>query len=164
MARTGADRFRGFVDMITELERARRLGMTGRDSGRPAPERTEADAWVPPADIFTAGDDLVIRLEVPGVHGSDIEVMLADGVLTICGERVTEPPGDATIYALERQHGTFRRNMLLPPDVEQEHIEAVLDDGVVEITVAGAGTAVAGPERIPVSDRSRPQVLRGHQT
>jgi HSP20 family protein len=161
MARTNT--FRGFVDMMTEMERARRLGTTGSDPHRASGEQTAAEAWVPAADIYSVGDDLVIRLDVPGVHGSQIEVTLADGVLTIAGERVARPPAGATVYALERQHGTFRRHMILPLAVEQEDIEAVLEDGVVEITVSGAGAAVAGPDRIPVSDRSRPRVLRGRE-
>lgn len=165
MARTRANPFRGFVDMITEMERARRLGTTGHDTPRSGrgQTRTEADSWVPPADIYTSGDDLVIRLEVPGVSGSDIEVTLTEGVLSISGEVDTRRHDDATIYVLECHHGTFRRDMILPPAIEQEHVQAVLDDGVVEITVTGAAIAVPGTQHIPVSDRSRPQVLRGHQ-
>jgi hypothetical protein len=53
--------------------------------------------------------------------------------------------------------------MILPLAVEQEHISAVLEDGVVEITVVGAGAAAADSDRIPVSDRSRPHVLRGRE-
>lgn len=162
MARTRSNPFRGFVDMITELERARRVGMTGRDLPPPGPGGSEADSWAPPADIYVVGDDLVIRLEVPGVRGSDLDVTLTDGLLTVSGERGTAPPADATVYTLERRQGPFRRTMILPAQTEQEHVEAVLSDGVVEITVAGAGAA-AGPERIPVSDRNRPQVLRGHR-
>lgn len=159
MARPNA--FRGFVDMMTEMERARRVGTNGYDSSRPAADQTAAEAWVPAADIYTIWDDLIIRLDLPGVPANDIEVTLADGVLTIGGHRTARPPAEATVYALERQHGTFRRHMILPLAVEQQHVQAVIEDGVVEITVTGAGRAVTEPDRIPVSDRSSPRVVRG---
>lgn len=161
MARTRSNPFRGFVDMITELERARRVGMTGHEVPAPGRGRGEADSWAPPADIYVVGDDLVIRLEVPGVRAGGLDVTLTDGLLTVYGERGSAPPADA-VYTLECRHGPFRRTMILPPETAQEQVAAVLSDGVVEITVAGAGAA-AGPERIPVSDRARPQVLRGHR-
>ena len=69
--------FRGFVDMTTEMERARRLGTTGQDTSRAGGEQTVAEAWVPAADIYSVGDDLVIRLDVPGVRSSQIEVTLS---------------------------------------------------------------------------------------
>ena len=51
----------------------------------------------------------------------------------------------------ERFYGEFRRTVTLPDGTTREQITARLVDGLVEITVAGAGGAAA-PERISISD------------
>ncbi len=59
--------FRGFVDVMSEMNRLREIGRTGYDPGYEDRERTQASAWVPTADAFASGEDLVIRLEIPGL-------------------------------------------------------------------------------------------------
>lgn len=152
--------FRGFVDMMSEMDRMRRLGKSGHDPRYDEQGRTQATAWVPAADIYAAGADLVVRLELPGIRVEDVDIVFADGVLTISGARATEPVEEVTFYARERYHGPFRRSMILPDGVDEDRIGATFSDGVAEIIVRGA-CALAAPEeprRIPIVDRST-----GHQ-
>src|SRR5919107_824779 len=44
--------FRGFLDMTSEMNRMRQLGMYGYETGQEERERTHATAWVPTADVF----------------------------------------------------------------------------------------------------------------
>jgi HSP20 family protein len=48
---------------------------------------TASYQFVPPVEMATEGSDVVITLEVPGVDVSDIDIEVADGKLTISGER-----------------------------------------------------------------------------
>jgi HSP20 family protein len=59
--------FRGFVDVMSEMNRMREVGRGSYDPGYEERERTQASAWVPNADVFARGEDLVIRLELAGV-------------------------------------------------------------------------------------------------
>lgn len=143
--------FRGVTDIISEMNRMSDL-MGGIDSGSNNVEhrpRGFADAWTPTADIFAQGSDIVIRTEVPGIAADDIDVSLSQGTLTIVGERRVGAEQDNDFYVRERYSGHFRRDISLPEGVEDEHIEAQLRDGVLQVTVRGA-TKVEGPARIQI--------------
>jgi HSP20 family protein len=147
------DRFRGFLDMFTEMERMRRLGRTGTLGGQEHDPRTPHAAWAPSADIFADGHDLVIRLELPGVEPAEISVTFAGGVLTISGERRADLPDSTTFYVRERSHGPFERSMLLPEGIDESMITASFADGIAEVIVVGAARP-SEKSTIPVQDRS----------
>lgn len=153
MAKARSHPFRGFLDMFTEMERMRQLGRTGGYPGHAERSREHPGAWVPTADIVAVGSDLVVRLELPGVDPTAVEITLAAGVMTISGENHDDLPADAQSYARERHHGAFSRSMILPDDIDEAMISASYADGIVEITVAG-GARSTESSRIPIQDRA----------
>ncbi len=154
MAEKHSHPFRGFLDMMSEMERMRNLGRTGGESREETGARTHASAWAPTTDIFARGKDLVISAEIAGVAPHDIDVSVSEGVLTISGERLGEPEDEAvTPYVRERYFGHFRRSMALPDSVDERRISASFDNGVVRITVPDAvDAAVPTPHRIQIAD------------
>ncbi|MDQ3886586.1 MAG: Hsp20/alpha crystallin family protein [Actinomycetota bacterium] len=150
MSRSRVNPFRGFLDVVSEMDRMRHLGRTGRDRGAEDLAGTSAIAWVPVADIYAVGDELVIRVELSGVDPADVELELAERVLTISGERHTETDQAATYYTRERHYGPFRRSMVLPDDVDEDRISATFVNGLAEIRVQGAASSSAtNRRRIP---------------
>jgi HSP20 family protein len=144
------DPFRGFVDSISEWNRMREYGMYGPDPGQEEQRRTHATAWIPNADIFAKGDDLVIRFELAGVSEEDIDISLTGGALTVSGERRSELDEDEVhFYTRERSYGNFRRTMNLPEGVDRSKISASFEDGMLELTVTG-GAVYPEPERIRI--------------
>jgi len=73
--------FRGIVDMTSEMNRMRQLGMYGYDPWQEYRERTHANAWVPAADVFAKGEDLMIRLAGVGFPISIVSVMAPPGMV-----------------------------------------------------------------------------------
>jgi len=138
--------FRGLMDHMSEMTRMREYAEGGL--GAEDQRRTHATAWVPTADIFAKGEDLVIRCELAGVEREDVEVSLAGGVLTIDGERKGEP-ADVSYYSRERYYGRFRRTMNLPEGVDGDRITADFENGLLEVTVKG-GADYPEPERIQI--------------
>ncbi|MBA2712855.1 MAG: Hsp20/alpha crystallin family protein [Rubrobacteraceae bacterium] len=138
--------FRGLMDHMSEMSRMREYAEGG---GTEDHRRTHATAWVPTADIFARGGDLVIRCELAGVEREDVEVSLAGGVLTVDGERRGEPE-DVSYYARERQYGRFRRSMNLPEGIKGNRISAGFENGLLEVTVTG-GADQDEPERIRIA-------------
>ena len=131
---------------MSEMTRMREYAEGG--GGAEDQRRTHATAWIPTADIFAKGQDLVIRCELAGVEREDVEVSLAGGVLTIDGERKGEPE-DVSYYSRERYYGRFRRTMTLPEGVEGDRITADFENGLLEVTVKGAAD-YPEPERIRI--------------
>lgn len=147
--------FRGLVDVVSEMDRMRQLGRTGRDPATEHSAQTLASAWVPVADIYANGNDLVIRVELAGVDPADLKLELSERMLTISGERRTEPDQAATFYTRERDDGPFRRSVVLPDDVDEDRISATFDHGLVEIKVPGAASSPATrSRRIPIQERA----------
>jgi HSP20 family protein len=100
-------------------------GMTAR--------RTE---WLPAADVLTKGDDLVIRVEIPGIDPDrDLEITVED-MLHIRGQRQEsqEEKGEGFIRR-ETSYGSFERALQLPSDVNTEDLKASYDNGILEVIV-----------------------------
>lgn len=93
--------------------------------------------WLAPAAEASSGDDAyLISMELPGVSEEDVELTVANGVVTVRGEKRTEEErkGD-TWYFSERQYGAFRRSFRVPEDGDSEKVTAEMKDGVLKISV-----------------------------
>jgi hypothetical protein len=66
-----------------------------------------------------------------------VEITFHERVLTISGERKAEEQKAGSGYHVrERRHGTFRRSLVLPHNVQEDRISARFEDGVL----GGKGT------------------------
>lgn len=135
--------FRGFVDLMSEMNRAQEQWMLHRKGG--GGESTPgAAAYIPPADIFAIGEDLFVRCEVPGVHRDHVSVTVSNGLMTISGHRDSElDESKVTYYARERTYGAFHRTMLLPEGVDSDAIEANFQNGLLEVKVHGGAASTS---------------------
>ena len=140
--------------MVGEWDRMRYVGTRGYESGMEDRPWAPPAAWVPNADIFARGKDLVVRVQLAEVGREDVEVTLSDDVLKIAGERKGNPDGEGLeTYVRELFYGSFRRDVPLPSGTDGSRIDAVFDNGMVEITVKGAAEDRARePQRIEVKE------------
>ena len=110
--------------------------------------------FVPIADVFVRDEDLVIRVELPGINpATDLTVSVEDGHLVIRGERKQEDElKEESYYRLEATYGTFERFIPLPKGFEEGEIEATYEGGVLEVIVPAAAKALEAPKRrtIPI--------------
>jgi len=100
------------------------------------PTRQEALPVVEPvADIYRTADGLVLRADVPGVDQASVQVDLEGGLLTLSG-RVESLLSKAS-RVLHRESGDreYKRSFRLGEQVDQEKIEARLENGVLELTL-----------------------------
>ncbi len=101
-------------------------------------------------DVATKDGNLMIRAELPGVKQEDVHISLQDNLLTIPGERKAEAEEQrGGYYVRERRYGSFSRSLTLPHGTDESKIRARYEDGVLEVTVEGAG-AVQKPRRIQI--------------
>ncbi|MCL5735621.1 MAG: Hsp20/alpha crystallin family protein [Actinobacteria bacterium] len=112
------------------------------------------DRFVPAMDVATKGEDLVVRLELPGMDvDKDVEISVEGDVLRISGKRAAEHEEKKEgYYFREMRYGSFERTFPLPEGVAEDAIAAQYRDGILEITVAGGAKQIAAPEKhtIPV--------------
>lgn len=147
---------RGLQNLANEWNRMRFVGSRGYEAGVEDQPWSPPSAWVPNADIFAREEDLVVRVQLAGVGREDVEVSLLDDVLTISGERKGNPDREGhESYVRELFYGPFRRDVTLPSGTDGSKINAVFNNGMVEITVRGAAAARARePQRIEVEESS----------
>jgi HSP20 family protein len=82
---------------------------------------------------YVENGSYVIRAELPGIDpAKDVEVTVADGILTIKAERHEET---AAKHHSEFRYGTFSRSVALPALADEDHIQAIYGHGVLEVTV-----------------------------
>lgn len=143
MEERNANLFGRLQSAASEWDRMRYVGSRG-GYGAGMEDRPWAppSAWVPNADIFARGEDLVVRVQLAGVGRENVEVTLHDDVMTVSGEREGNPEGEAReVHVRELFYGPFRRDVTLPSGTDRSRIEAVFNNGMVEITVRGAAEA-----------------------
>lgn len=111
--------------------------------GRPAVARS----W-PPVNLYDAGDELLIRAQVPGLSEKDITLNLDQEVLTISGERKSESPEGYSVHRQERGSFKFSRSFTFPCKIDPELTSATVKDGLLTIKLGKA--AEAKPRKITV--------------
>jgi len=91
--------------------------------------------FAPPAEVAEKDRDYEITVELPGMDEKNVDVNVADGVLTIKGEKNEEKKEDKKGYHLsERTYGAFFRSFALPEGCDPDKIAAKFDKGVLKIS------------------------------
>jgi HSP20 family protein len=106
----------------------------------------------PAIDIVEKDKAFEVTAELPGLDAKDIELQLADGMLTIKGEKQEEREEKTKDrYVSERRYGSFRRSLQVPGSVDAEKIEATYKSGVLTVTLPKSPEAEKKQKTIPVS-------------
>jgi HSP20 family protein len=99
---------------------------------------------MPSTDVTENDKEIEITAELPGLEEKDVQINLADNVLTIRGEKKAEKEEKDKNYRLvERSYGSFERSIALPEGVKSEDIKATIAKGVLTVTVPKPAPAQA---------------------
>ena len=104
----------------------------------------------PPVNVFRSGDDVVIRIEVPGFAPESLSIESRGQTLSISGKRSDEEQAAQGAYhRRERSSGEFSRSLQLPRDVDPSQAVASCKHGV--LTVRVPARAEVKPRQIAVN-------------
>jgi HSP20 family protein len=93
-------------------------------------------AALPRMDVGETDKVIEVTAELPGLEAKDVQLNLADNVLSIRGEKKSEREEKQKDYHLvERSFGSFARSVQLPDGVKAEDITAEIAKGVLKVTV-----------------------------
>lgn len=91
--------------------------------------------YVPYADIYETDQALTLVMEMPSVDKKDIDVDLENNILLINGKiDFTKYDGMEPVYT-EYNVGHYIRTFTLSSKIDQEHITAQVEDGVLTLTL-----------------------------
>jgi HSP20 family protein len=112
---------------------------------------TTSYQYVPPVEMATDGSDVVITLELPGVDPGQVDIEVADGRLTVSGERQERAETNrGKVLVRELRYGAFRRTFQLPEGVTADQIEAEADNGLLRVRIKDVTRPVEPPRKIEI--------------
>jgi HSP20 family protein len=142
------DPFRVLSSLQDRMNRLFQESFSGPTGARE--EALVSGSFVPPVDVYEDDQNVVLKMEVPGINQNDIDVQLENNVLTVRGERKFEKEEkEENFQRIERRYGSFSRSFSLPNSVDPEKVNASYDNGVLSITLAKR--AEAKPKQIKVN-------------
>lgn len=108
--------------------------------------------WRPAADIVENEKEFVIRADLPQVSKDDIDISVANGVITLRGERrkSSESTGEKE-HRVEKFYGSFTRSFAIPENVDAEKITASQANGVLTISLPKTESPEPSGRRIRIS-------------
>jgi HSP20 family protein len=105
----------------------------------------------PAVDITETDKAYEITAELPGLDEKNIEVKLANGGLTIKGEKQEEKEEKEKDYYLHERHfGSFERYFRVPEGVDTSKVEATFNKGVLTVTLPKSQEAQKAEKKIEV--------------
>ncbi len=107
-----------------------------------SPEQTTPGPYFTPAvDIFETDEAITLMADLPGVKSDDLSIDLNDDVLTLAGVIAPFEEKDEEDVLIEYEVGRYYRQFTLSDIIDQNSIEAKLNDGVLHLTLPKAEKA-----------------------
>ena len=103
----------------------------------------------PQIDIDETDKEVRITAELPGLDEKDVSLEIANGVLSISGEKKSESADKDRRFS-ERYYGRFERRIPLQ-DVNEDEVSATFKNGVLTITVPKSAEAKSNVRRIAIN-------------
>lgn len=109
------------------------------------------EVMLPEVDVREDDKQVMIEVDLPGVDENDVSVTMANGVMTIKGEKKSErEEKEENYYLAERSYGKFERSLKLPETIDENQIEAKFEKGVLTVTAQKKPEAVKAEKKIEI--------------
>ncbi|NNE82131.1 MAG: Hsp20/alpha crystallin family protein [Silicimonas sp.] len=124
-------------------------------AGYPAPEAANRSVFgavgFPAIDVVDTDDVLEISAEVPGVKENDLDVTITRDLLTLKGEKSSDHEEDEeNFHLIERQYGSFRRQIPLGFTPEEGAVTADFKDGILNLKIRKPANAQPDVQKISI--------------
>ncbi len=114
----------------------------------PAEQTQQGLVFTPEVDIFETEQEITLLADMPSVAVDDLTIDLREGVLTLSGDVKPWEGPEETDVLVEFETGKYYRQFTLSDAIDQDKIDAKLEDGVLRLTLPKAQEAV--PRQIAV--------------
>jgi HSP20 family protein len=103
----------------------------------------------PKVELSETDKTVIVSAELPGLSEKDVQVEIANGVLSIRGEKKAELSDEAK-FVTERYYGLFERQVRLD-NVEADKAQADFLNGVLTVTLPKSEQASENVKRIAIN-------------
>lgn len=132
------------IDSEKTAEKTSETEISEEEKEKNLEPKKEKNEWVETEgqltiDMYQMNNEIVIKSTIAGVKPEDIDVTLANDIITIRGKRIKEEEVKPEDYFYQELYwGAFSRSIILPTDVEAEKIEASMKDGILTVKIPKA--------------------------
>jgi HSP20 family protein len=92
--------------------------------------------YSPAMDVRETEEAYIVEADVPGMKKEEVQIEVADDVLTIKGERKeVKEDKEKNFHSIERRFGSFARSVALPAGFDASKVSAKFDNGVLTVTL-----------------------------
>ena len=144
---TSRESFDPFLTLHREMNRLFDDVFRGFGGANMSPLMEGRFNW-PKVELSDNEKTLVISAELPGMTEKDVQIEIANGVLTIRGEKKAERNGEGK-YFTERYYGAFERQIPLD-NVQEDKAEASFKNGVLTVSLPKSDKPREGVKRIAI--------------
>jgi HSP20 family protein len=123
---------------------------TNNDNSFPKDIQDDGGEWIEESfeegqlsiDVYQTSKAIIIKSTIAGVKPEDIDISINNDMLTIRGKREHKDIVEEENYLYRECYwGSFSRSIILPIEVNAEKIEAVLENGVLTVSLPKAKTS-----------------------
>lgn len=140
-----------FLTLHREMNRLFDDAFRGFDLAPVSGSLFEQSARWPSIEVNETDKDVKVTAELPGLEEKDVQVELANGALSIKGEKKTETEDKDRKFS-ERYYGRFERRIPIE-DVDQDKISAAFKNGVLTVTMPKLPQAESKVKRIAINSK-----------
>lgn len=114
----------------------------------PAEQTKPGPVFTPAVDIFETEKEITLLADLPGVKSNDLNVDLRYNVLTLTADVTPWERSEEENLLIEYEIGRYFRQFTLSEVIDQEKIDAQLNDGVLRLSLPKVEKAT--PRKISV--------------
>ena len=126
------DPLKDFLTMKDEIDRMFDRYFVKSGDNRQLPDIT----WIPPVDVEETKNEVLVKVEIPGMKKEDIKISLQNDNLLIEGEKKQEKEDkNKNYHRIERIFGKFKRIITLPCEVKTDKVKAKYENGLLMVSL-----------------------------
>lgn len=102
-------------------------------------EEAEGEEGQLTIDVYQTDSDIVIKSTIAGVKPEDIDITIANDMVTVKGRRVKDEKVETENYYYQELYwGAFSRSVILPVEVDADRAKASIKNGILTIKLPKA--------------------------
>lgn len=94
------------------------------------------ETWKPAIELKNTDDSIILRAEIPGIEGKDLDVRVTREAVVISGEhRYENKTEEQSFFRTEFRYGKFQRLIPLPVAIQNDRVKADFTNGILTLTL-----------------------------
>lgn len=105
-------------------------------------QSADSMTWKPAIELQNTDENLILKAEIPGIEGKDLDVRVTREAVAISGEhRYEKKAEEKGVFRSEFRYGKFERVIPLPVAVQNDQVKADFTNGILTLTLPKVETA-----------------------